>query len=100
MTYRIERTDTARGDLLDIWLTIALDDPDAADRQLRRLDEAIAGLAAFPRLGPARDDIRPGIRAILRVPFLAFYTVDDDARIVRIVRVVDARRDLMALFRQ
>jgi toxin ParE1/3/4 len=100
LTYHIERTEKARADLLDIWLAIALDDPDTADRQLLRLDDAIAGLAAFPRMGPQRDDIRPGIRAILRAPFLAFYTVDDDTRTVRIIRVVDARRDLLALFRE
>lgn len=98
MTYRIERTDKARADLLDIWLSIAVDDPDTADRHLQRLDQAIAGLADYPRIGPARDDIRPGIRAILRNPYLVFYAVEDETRTVRIIRVVDARRDLKVLF--
>jgi toxin ParE1/3/4 len=100
VTFRIERTKTARTDLLDIWLGIAMDDQTAADKHLRRLEEAIAGLADFPRIGPARDDIRPGIRAILRVPYLIFYALDDERRTVRIIRVVDARRDLQVLFQQ
>jgi len=98
--FRIERTKTARTDLLDIWLGIAVDNQSAADKCLRRLDEAIAGLADFPRIGPARDDIRAGIRAVLRVPYLIFYAVDDDRRTVRIMRVLDARRDLHVLFQQ
>jgi toxin ParE1/3/4 len=100
VTYRIERTKVAADDLLDIWLALALEDVLTADRHLRRLEKAVAQLADFPRIGPSRDDIRPGIRAILRAPYLVFYTVDDASRSVLIVRVVDARRDLAALFQE
>ena len=100
MTFRIERTAIAASDLVEIWLAIALDDLATADRHLRRLEEAITSLAHFPLIGPARDDIRPGMRSILRAPFLIFYSVDEDHRSVRIIRVVDARRDLVALFRE
>ncbi len=100
MTFRIERTERAGADLLDIWLAIALDDQATADRHLRHLEQAIAGLADFARIGPARDDIRPGIRTIRRAPYLIFYLVDDECRTIRIVPVVDARRDFQALFHQ
>ena len=100
MTFRIERTAKAGSDLLAIWLAIALDDQTTADRHLRRLEQAIAALADFPRTGPARDDIRPGIRTILRAPYHIFYSVDDESRAVRIVRIVDGRRDLQALFQR
>jgi plasmid stabilization system protein ParE len=35
---RIVRSELARTDLRDIWLYIAQDDPDAADRFLERID--------------------------------------------------------------
>lgn len=98
MTFRIERSSKAREDLLAIWLGIAIHDPDAADRQLRRIEQAIRGLADFPRIGPIRDDLGPGIRAVLRVPHLIFYTVEDADEAIRIIRVIDARRDLEAVF--
>ena len=98
MTFRIERTTKAGTDLLHIWLAIAQDDPAAADKHLRRLEQAISELGDFPRMGPARDDISPGIRTILRAPYLIFYSVDDAECTARVVRIVDARRDLRVLF--
>ena len=94
MSFRIERANKARDDLLNIWLSIAIEDQDAADRQLRRIEHAIAALADFPRSGPPRDDLRAGLRSILRAPHLVFYRIDDLRRVVQIVRIIDARRDL------
>lgn len=99
MSFLIEQSEAAAGDLLDIWLALAHDHVQTADRHLQRLEHAIAGLADNPRIGPARDDIRPGMRAILRTPYLVFYAIDDERRAIRIVRVIDARRDLVALLR-
>ncbi|HQS98599.1 MAG: hypothetical protein B7X90_13635 [Novosphingobium sp. 17-62-19] len=98
MTFRIERADAARDDLLQIWETIAVEDEATADRQVQRIAEAMTVLADHPRIGPSRDDLRLGLRAFLRTPYLIFYDVDDDSRVVRIVRVIDARRDLEAEF--
>ncbi|WP_225205121.1 type II toxin-antitoxin system RelE/ParE family toxin [Novosphingobium huizhouense] len=97
MTHRIERAARARDDLVEVWLYLAAHDPSAADRQLRRLDSAIASLADFPRLGRARDDMRPGIRSLLCAPHLVLYDVSDDLALVRVIRVIDARRDLPSI---
>jgi toxin ParE1/3/4 len=86
----------AREDLIDIWLHIAADDPDAADRVLDRLEMAATNLTENPRMGPARDDIRLGLRYLVSDTYLLLYRIAGGG--VEIVRVVHARRDLFGLF--
>ncbi|GAA0283588.1 type II toxin-antitoxin system RelE/ParE family toxin [Rhodovulum strictum] len=89
-------TQAAREDLIEIWQHIACNDPSAADRVLDRLDEAAAHLARNPQMGPARDDIRPGLRYLVSGFYLLLYRmVGDD---IEIVRAVHGRRDLYGLF--
>jgi toxin ParE1/3/4 len=48
---RIVRTTLARADLRDIWLYVAQDSIDAADRFLDRIDRTIRMLAENPEIG-------------------------------------------------
>ena len=89
-------TRAARDDLIDIWTHIAADDPAAADRVLDQLDEAASHLADNPQMGPARDDIRPGLRYLVSGSYLLLYRIDGDG--IEIVRAVHGRRDLYGLF--
>lgn len=89
-------TRAAREDLVDIWAHIAVDDPAAADRVLDKLDEAAVHLADNPQMGPARDDIRPGLRYLVSGSYLLLYRSADDE--IEIVRAVHGRRDLYGLF--
>ena len=89
-------TRQARADLIDIWLHIAADDPGAADRVLDRLELAAMSLTENPRIGPARDDIRPGLRYLVSDTCLILYRVVEDG--LEIVRVLHGRRDLFGLF--
>ncbi len=89
-------TRAAREDLISIWTHIASDDPAAADRMLDRLDEAAAHLAQNPQMGPARDDIRPGLRYLVSGSYLLLCRIADDG--IEIVRAVHGRRDLYGLF--
>jgi toxin ParE1/3/4 len=89
-------TRAAREDLIDIWTHIARDDPAAADRVLDRLDEVAAQLGDNPQMGPARDDIRPGLRYLVSGSYLLLYRIDGDD--IEIVRAVHGRRDLYGLF--
>jgi len=89
-------TRQAREDLIDIWLHIAADDPGAADRVLDRLELAAMNLTENPRMGPARDDIRQGLRYLVSDTYLILYRIVKDG--VEIVRVVHGRRDLFGLF--
>jgi toxin ParE1/3/4 len=89
-------TRAAREDLIDIWTHVAMDDPVAADRVLDRLDEAASNLIQHPEMGPARDDIRPGLRYLVSGSYLILYRILGDD--IEIVRAVHGRRDLYGLF--
>lgn len=93
---RVVFTQAAREDLIDIWTHVATDDPVAADRVLDRFDEAASNLIQNPEMGPARDDIRPGLRYLVSGSYLLLYRILGDD--IEIVRVVHGRRDLYGLF--
>ena len=92
---RVFFTRAARDDLIDIWTHIAGDDPAAADRVLDRLDEVASHLADNPQMGPARDDIRPGLRYLVSGSYLLLYQIVGGD--IEIVRAVHGRRDLYGL---
>jgi toxin ParE1/3/4 len=57
---KVERTDAAEDDLLEIWTYIASDDPAAADRHLDHIDSACKLLGRSPLLGRAATSWLPG----------------------------------------
>ena len=87
----VVRTPAAEEDLIDIWCSIALDAPRAADRVLDRIADRIGQLAAFPDLGPLRPDIAGDARALVEGNYLILYR--HDGATVEIVRVVHGARD-------
>jgi toxin ParE1/3/4 len=87
----------AEADLLAIWRWGATRfSPNTADTHLRDIYEAAHSLTESPFLGPSRDDLRPGIRARVVFPTVIFYRVG--AHSIDIVRIVDGRRNLAAIF--
>lgn len=93
---RIVRTPKAEEDLIDIWCSIALDSPRAADCMLDRLALRIGRLAEFPDLGASRPDIATGARLLVEGNYLILYRHVDEG--IEIVRVVHGARDLTTLF--
>jgi toxin ParE1/3/4 len=94
----------ARTDLLDIYVRIGRGRRDAADRFLDRIEEKAILLTTQPRLGVRRSDIRSRTRMLVEAPYLLLYetipnTDEGPVRVVEIVRVVDGRRDLKAMFK-
>ena len=55
----------------------------------------VPGSSSIPRLGPPRDDIRPGLRYLIVGDYVVLYRLIDED--VEIVRVVHGRRDLFNL---
>ncbi len=92
---RLFRTRRARQDLIDIWQHIAEENAVAADNVLDRVDERSSELLDHPELGPARDDIRPGLRHLRVGEYLILYRIIEGG--VEIVRVIHGRRDLFKL---
>lgn len=91
----IKRTAQAEEDLIDIWLYIAHDDVDAADRVLDDIEEKLLLLTDQPSLGPARPDIAPDLRYLPVRRYLILYRQIADG--IEIVRVVHGARDVPTL---
>lgn len=86
---------SADEDVLEIFLTIALDNEPAAHRFVERLKKAISRLADFPESAPAREDIVPGLRGLSFAGYVALYRIVEGE--VQIVRIVHGMRDLPGL---
>jgi toxin ParE1/3/4 len=102
MRAKLVWTPQAREDLLEIYCTIGLDNPAAAERVFTAIEARAQSLKDYPRLGPRRPDIRSTTRILIEKPYLILYETHpdtDEGRIssVEIVRIVDGRRDLRNL---
>lgn len=93
---KFKRTAAAENDLLSIWRYVAEDNPSAATRLLRTIDEKCALLADNPKLGPARPDIAPELRYYAIGNYLIFYR--EVTNEVEIVRVLHGARNLTVAF--
>jgi plasmid stabilization system protein ParE len=51
-------------------------------------------LSTFPFGGREREEIRSGLRSYVVHPYVVFYRVNDRSRVVAIVRVIHAHRDI------
>lgn len=86
----IVRSKPARDDLRDIWLYIAQESVDAADRLLDRIDRTVQMLAESPALGQSQDHIRQGLRRFVVGNYLVFYEPIGGG--IRVVRVLHGAR--------
>ena len=91
----VRRTAKAEEDLVDLWLYIAQDNTDAADRLLEELDRKCALLAENPALGRERPEIAPGLRCLPVGSYLILYRVVEDG--VEAVRIVHGARRIEGL---
>ena len=93
----------AREDLLEIYVAIGLENPDAAERLYSAMESKAALLASHPRLGVRRPEIQRSTRILIEGAYLILYETHPDTdegpiKTVEIVRVVDGRRDLTSPF--
>jgi toxin ParE1/3/4 len=94
---RARFTPRALRDLRSIWTWVAEDAGEIlADRLIDSLVVATDQLVDLPQLGTARPRHGEGLRCLVVRPYLIFYR--NDVSGVMIVRVIDGRRDLEALF--
>lgn len=68
--------------------------PSGADRFFTDFQQARDVLAAFPRAGRIREDLREDLRSYVVHPFQIFYTVEEAARHVIIERVLHGHLDI------
>jgi len=86
----------ARSDLGEIWLYIAQDNPNAADKYIRSVVSRFPTLASMPQMGRERSELSPGLRSFVVGHHVIFYRLFDGG--VEIARVLDGVRDLPPLF--
>jgi plasmid stabilization system protein ParE len=83
---KVRYTDTALGELEDIFSYLFKHNPAVARAVAARVSDISALLADYPFLGREADE--PGVRiaSLVRYPFLIFYTVSTDEVVILHVR--------------
>jgi toxin ParE1/3/4 len=92
--YRV--SDAASSDLEEIWLFIAQDDPDAADRFIRTVVCRFPTLGSMPHLGRHREELSARLRSFPVGNYVIFYRPMENG--IEVVRVLHGARDLPPLF--
>ena len=70
---------------------IAADAPEVATRFVRQLEDACTSLLTHPLLGPARDQLAPGLRVHFHRDYAIYYVPTE--REIIVIRVLHGRRD-------
>jgi toxin ParE1/3/4 len=87
----------AERDLFEIWDYVwSVATAAVADKQLHEIDHVCFVLGVWPEYGKARDDVREGLRSVSVSRYVVFYRATKHA--IEIVRVLDERRDVDAIF--
>lgn len=76
----------AARDLLEIWVYVAEQDAQAADRLLDKIDNACQALADMPGMGRQRNELLAGLHSFPVGSYLIYYRVIPDG--IEIMRVL------------
>jgi len=88
---------SARIELAEIWSSIAINNPDAADQAIDRIVTGLDRLARFPFSGRARDELAAGLRSyFIRPRHTVFYRIRGER--LEVVHVLHHARDLSRFF--
>lgn len=103
MAARLVWTPKARADIKKIYVDIGREQPRSAERYFARFRARAELLAEHPRLGERRPEIFAAARMLVEAPYVILYEISPDTddgpvQTVEIVRVLDGRRNLSALF--
>lgn len=88
----VDVTPSAEQDLDEIWLTIAADSVDRADKFVDTLTDRFVALSKSPRMGRPRNELADGLRSLAFRNYVVFYSYRD--RHLLIERVLHGARDL------
>jgi len=84
--------------MTEIWLYIAADNEQAADRLDDQLKERMQRLAEFPNLGMRRPDLAPTARFSAVGNYIIFYRPIENG--IEVLRVIHGARNIDALLNQ
>ena len=89
-------SELAAADLIDIWVFIARDNVEAADRLIDQFHEKCCFSAGSPEAGRPRPELDPSIRSFALGNYVIFYR--EGAKRVEIARMLHGRRDIPSVF--
>jgi toxin ParE1/3/4 len=92
MAFKESRHPLFAGDLDDIWLHIAPDNIDAADRLLDRIGRVLTMLLDNPHAGRERPELGQGVRSFPIANFIVFYRPTELR--VEFLRALHGARDI------
>ena len=92
----ISKTPQAESDLEEIWRYIAHDNPQAANRLIREIDDVFQRLRILPHSGSPRYDFGMNVRIVPVQRYNVVYRAGMDS--IEIIRVLHSARDITALF--
>ena len=100
--YELRISEAAEKDVEEIadYISLTLQEPVAAKKQITRIKDAVVSLSFMPERHSLVSEeylASRGIRKILIDKYLIFYTVDNAKQIVNIVRVLYGRREWESL---
>ena len=94
----IEKARGAKADLLDIWVYVAMDNPEQAERLVDKLDEVMKKLAEYPDMGKVRDELLRGLISFPVGNYMIYYRKLRTSQGIEVARVLHSRRDVDAVF--
>ena len=83
-------------DELFFWIKVDIG-PNAADTFALRVRRTLQNLADFPLIGRVREEYSGAPRSLSLHPGVIFYEPMKDGRGIKVLRILDGRRDLGAL---
>jgi len=87
----------ARVEIAEIWSSIAIHDPPAADRMVAGIVRGLRRLALFPHSGRPRNDLAAGLRSyFIRPRHTVFYRIRGEH--LEVVHVLHHARDVSRFF--
>ena len=96
MDFKVVITQAALKDLDEIVAYISRDSPRAAQRLAKDLVNRAESLSVMPRRGQMLR-ARPGVRRLIRHPYLIVYRIDETARAITVLRFWHSARDPKSL---
>ncbi len=86
-----------RQDTDEAWDYFAEENPEYAERFIRKIADKLTLLARFPHMGRSREDLRPDLRSFVVDRYVIYYRVLEEERI-EAVRLLHSARDIEGLF--
>ena len=93
---RILKRPEAENDIEEIWLYIAQDNPENADRFLDEIEETSRKLLQFTNMGRNRDELYPGLKSFPVGKYIIFYLPISGG--LEIVRILHGMQDIDIFF--